>query len=125
MSQDYDNNNLESAAKMITTAFESSDTNEHPLGFVRSVEFRELITDLSQVLQSHKCSPREMLAAVTELLMRRTSYTLANPRTQVLAARAVPIIRQLLCEKKEAEEILVIVAAILTQLALHADNEKS
>lgn len=117
-----DNNkddDFSSAKSMIEGAFKD-DEEGHPLDFVRERPFRGLMSEIIEVFEKNGVGTKELLCCVVELLLRTTGYSTTDPASAKLAARAAPIIRQLLYEHKQAPEIIVIVSAILTQLALHA-----
>jgi hypothetical protein len=121
MARDYNNEDLDAAAKMIRGAFGNEPLKDHPLAFVQEPPFKDLIDGLEAVFQEHDSDPRTILCALTEILMRSTGYNIKDPQTGLLAARAAPIIRQLVFEQKQATDILVIISAMITHLALHAD----
>jgi hypothetical protein len=122
MPQDDDNDDLDAAARMIGKAFQDQPLTGHPLSFVREGPFLALVAELDAVIEKHDPHPQVILCALTEMLMRSTSYKISDPNTGILAARAAPIIRQLVCELKGASEILVIISAMITNIACHADR---
>ena len=121
---EHNNDDMDKAKKLVDEAFGTEYTqDDHPLSFIKEPKFRSLVHSLSDIYEDNNCSTREVLCSIVEILMRTTEYKSNEPRTAAIAARAAPIIRQLLFENKQAPEIMVVISAMLTSLALYAVDD--
>jgi len=104
--------------KMIEAAFGHDPMENHPLAFVREAKFKELVQKITGLYEEYDCDIREIFCSMIEILTRISQYPATDPRTTLLVGRAAPIIRQLLAEQKQGPELLMIIAAMLTNVAL-------